>query len=1021
MNLQPASIALALLALLDAVHAGTVFKYLDANYNADATLAYSDNNGDNIVWILDQQVRVLSGATLTIQPGVTVYATPKTTNPSTRILNTDAPALIIKQGGKIMAQGTAALPITFTAMNAEYVSGSQVNTATNTLENVVLETRGKWGGLIILGNAPIASTTGSSTIEGLTSGDTYGGLDTTDDSGTLEYVRIWHGGAYVSSDNEINGLTMGGVGSGTTIEHVEVAFNADDGFEFFGGTVDVKYLSALFVGDDAFDLDQGYRGRGQYLFAMTGSGGGFAGEWDSKNNDLPRSHPYFSSFTFIGGGDSATGDNKDKLVHMREGVAGHFTNGVLAHAKTLGIYNEDCFNETFYSNFAAISDLTSQDTLMWSSSNIVSDIPTVSATDSSCSGNTFASQSIDAGFAGVTSGCLDYTCLTNTFSPLPSGSGAGMCSTSDVPMQGDGGGNFFDAVSCIGAFKSATDNWLLEWSWLDCAGKLAGGTCSGLPVDPFTPSLVAPSVYGYSGQTQASVGTGTDRPVERLSGTLTADKRLDKNWAYILDGKLFVPNGITLTIPDGTTVHAMPSRSAADAPAVVVEMGGKIEASGSADSPITFTTILAESVLVDATEVVTDTSYTGVAKALGKTGKWGGLVLLGKAPINAGAGTNNVEGLTGYPYGGTMPSDNSGTLRYVRIWHGGAIVGGDNEINGLTLAGVGSLTTVEHVEVAFNADDGFEWFGGTVDGKWLSAIYCLDDSFDVDEGWQGRVQYAVAIVGTNGNHATEIDSGSSSDPDRLPRSHPSFYSATFIMAGDAHSESNNPLMRLREGTGGKFANMILTGLAGTHDGVMMADCGSHSYTQTLPPLGTSVGVRSDTSASAGFLYFSPNNIIYDSSATFTYAADSGCSNYGFQAVTMNPGITGSYIETNMVALDPRPTCGGPAWQDVDSAPSTEFFTEVDYKGAFGNGYLWLKGWSWLSENSLLVNAAVTCDPAASTTVAAAAALPDWAIAIIVVLSFVILAVVLLTIIVVRREKAGKPIFVPWAKNNNNSV
>ena len=119
----------------------------------------------------------------------------------------------------------------------------------------------------------------------------YGGADSADSSGVLRYVRVWHAGAVISEDNEINGLTLAGVGRGTVVSHVEVAYSLDDGFEFFGGTVDVDHLSVLYIGDDAFDFDAGYRGRGQYLFAMLGSEGDHAIEADAEGANRRRSHP----------------------------------------------------------------------------------------------------------------------------------------------------------------------------------------------------------------------------------------------------------------------------------------------------------------------------------------------------------------------------------------------------------------------------------------------------------------------------------------------------------------------------------------------------------------------------------------------------------------------------------------------------------------------------------------------------------------------------------------------------------
>ena len=190
---------------------------------------------------------------------------------------------------------------------------------------------------------------------------------------------------------------------------------------------------------------------------------------------------------------------------------------------------------------------------------------------------------------------------------------------------------------------------------------------------------------------------------------------------------------MTLTVEAGTTVFATPVASMkTGAPSIVVEKGGTITASGTASSPITFTALDADtsssgllchlnpgvaaaprslahvfSPCGAAATVVSDTSVASGSAALGTRGKWGGLILLGKAPTNTPT-TKEVEGITGKTYGGTDPADGSGTLRYVRVWHGGAVVGADNEINGITFGGVGSGTTVEYCEVAFNADDGFE-------------------------------------------------------------------------------------------------------------------------------------------------------------------------------------------------------------------------------------------------------------------------------------------------------------------------
>ena len=266
-------------------------------------------------------------------------------------------------------------------------------------------------------------------------------------------------------------------------------------------------------------------------------------------------------------------------------------------------------------------------------------------------------------------------------------------------------------------------------------------------------------------------------------------------------------------------------------------------------------------------------------------------------------------------------------LRYVRVWHGGAIVGADNEINGITFGGVGSGTVVEHCEVAYNADDGFEFFGGTVNVKYLSALFVGDDSFDTDEGYQGKGQFLFAMVGAVGNHGTEMDSKTNGDLDSQPRSHPAWYSMTIIGGGTESTRSSNAAMRLREGTGGKFGNMVLTNLDSAHVGVEIKDCGLELVTQQLPSASTSIGSPAD-GALSGYLYFSANAIIDQPSTPFTF---SSCGAQSFSSSDLSPQIAGGdFTETSRVQIDPRPSCGSPAYDAVDAYPDP-WYESTTYK------------------------------------------------------------------------------------------
>lgn len=202
-------------------------------------------------YVLDQQVTVLPGATLTIEPGTIIKANAA-----------EAPRvsmLVVSQGGKLMAKGTAEKPIVFTSINDDF---DPVNGVKSSLQNSDV---GLWGGIILLGQAPVslANDEDETFYIGLdpnSDNSYYGGKDAEDNSGVLEYVSIRHGGVFMGTGSESNGLTLCGVGAKTSINHIEIFANQDDGIEFFGGTVNVSNLIVHASADDAIDIDEGYNG-----------------------------------------------------------------------------------------------------------------------------------------------------------------------------------------------------------------------------------------------------------------------------------------------------------------------------------------------------------------------------------------------------------------------------------------------------------------------------------------------------------------------------------------------------------------------------------------------------------------------------------------------------------------------------------------------------------------------------------------------------------------------------------------
>lgn len=220
------------------------------------------------VYVLDGRVTV-TGATLTIEPGTIVKANPGAGSVSS--------ALLIARDGMIMANGEANKPIIFTTIADKVESGDVVS------PNMDPENNGLWGGVIILGKAPISASTAEAQIEGIPSSDQnglYGGTEAGHSSGEFSYVSIRHGGTNIGAGNEINGLTLGGVGSGTKIHHIEIVANQDDGIEWFGGTVSVSDVLVWNSSDDGLDTDQDWTGTCDNFMIITPRDGGSAMELD---------------------------------------------------------------------------------------------------------------------------------------------------------------------------------------------------------------------------------------------------------------------------------------------------------------------------------------------------------------------------------------------------------------------------------------------------------------------------------------------------------------------------------------------------------------------------------------------------------------------------------------------------------------------------------------------------------------------------------------------------------------------
>jgi len=404
---------------------------------------------------------------------------------------------------------------------------------------------------------------------------------------------------------------------------------------------------------------------------------------------------------------------------------------------------------------------------------------------------------------------------------------------------------------------------------------------------------------------------------------------------YVLDGFVFVEDGAVLNIEAGTVIKGKPGQGE-NASALIIAQGGKIYAEGTADNPIIFT---AEADDVDNPNDI----------PFGTSGLWGGVIVLGNAVINTAEGVGNIEGIpsdeTRGQYGGDDDTDSSGIIRYVSIRHGGTDIGEANEINGLTMGAVGSGTVIEYVEVFNNNDDGFEWFGGTVNCRNIIAAFCKDDSFDYDEGWRGKGQFWFTIQAENyGNRGGEHDGGTTPE-DGTPYAIPVIYNATYIGSGMYSTNADSDYaLKIRDNAGGMYYNSIFTEFVGGGIDVEDLDSGEDS------------AARLD----AGDLVIA-NNIFWNFGAGSTWDVIGKQENIAAHLennanVIADPMLSGiSRVQDG--GLDPMPATGSAAYDNLASIPSDGFYVPVNYKGAFGNSN-WALGWTALDSYGFLTRGTV---------------------------------------------------------------
>ena len=684
---------------------------------------------------IDGEVNFLDGTTLTIPAGTTLYG------------ESGSSYLAINRGAKIFANGTAASPIVFTS--AEDIAGTAEE-----------DDQGQWGGLSIFGK----STNNKGEREYEAGTQKYGPIDgvaTADDSsGELEYVIIKYSGFEVEKDKELNGLSLGSVGSGTKIEHVAIIGSADDGIEFWGGTVNVSNLYVYNAGDDSIDTDQGYTGTITNAYVqqvvVDDETDSRAIEADSFNADEafdadgPENQRFISKPTL----KNATLNVIGRAIRLREGTGFVFDN-VQVNVESNSADPDAMSDEEYFEAIAAIR---------------ISEDFTISGAEIETTGTGIA--------------------INNTAVELElSADAAGDVSSAGIIA--DGKGIYYNAATrdyfrdglTVHETVGVTDG------WVDDGLRDSDGNVFTTQVDPDN-AVDGVDLVQFSWVNQDPVTVQT----EILEGDITSDLTLSSDTYYAIKGDVNVTDGATLTIPAGTTLYGVTGSSY-----LAINRGSKIMAEGTAENPIVFTSAQDLAGLNDGDE----------------QGQWGGLTILGNANNNKGERTYEAGTQKYGPDsdGNFDDNDNSGVLKYVVVKYTGFEVEKDKELNGISLGSVGAGTTIENIASIGSADDGIEFWGGSVNVDGLYVYNAGDDSLDTDQGYTGTMTnvYAEQNVVDDEVDSRVIEADSFNGTEAFDADGPEDqrYASKPVLQ-DAILKAKGRAIRLREGTGYVFNNVQVT-------------------------------------------------------------------------------------------------------------------------------------------------------------------------------------------------------------------
>jgi hypothetical protein len=426
---------------------------------------------------------------------------------------------------------------------------------------------------------------------------------------------------------------------------------------------------------------------------------------------------------------------------------------------------------------------------------------------------------------------------------------------------------------------------------------------------------------------------------ENSASAFTKNVTLTRNKVWILKGFVYVRSGATLTIEPGTIIRGDKGTKAT----IIVARGGKIVAEGTVGSPIVFTS----------NQPIGDR----------RPGDWGGIIILGKAKnngtLNNVAGESLIEGGVNTAegdgvHGGSDDNDNSGSLKYVRIEYSGVAFTPNSEINGLTMGSVGKGTKIEYVQVSFNGDDSFEWFGGAADAKYLVSLGTTDDDFDTDLGFTGRVQYAIALRDsrysdiTGSGSAPGDSNGFESDNDggtgsyNRPLTNPIFSNVSILGLSNGVQPVGqvfNLGARLRRNTRLSLHNSVIMGFPKT---------GLHIENEGTAKAAIADSLRIKNVVIAGNGADKSYAAIRPFSVTTTKTAADWLMTAAFKNDTTTAASTLLEDPFNLLAPNFKPKAGSvlaSGAEFTDAALTDAFFDKVTFRGAVGGTSTWLNGWT----------------------------------------------------------------------------